>query len=280
MSSSDEIRETQRRTWDDLSATWDKWDAVIMRQLAPVGAAMVTALGARDDHRVLDVASGTGEPGLTIAAQVPRGRVVLSDLSPQMLDVAVRRAAARGLGNVETAVCSADDLPFDAASFDGVTARFGYMFFPELDTATAEMVWVLRPGGRLTASVWAARADNPWATLVVDAVGEEIELPAPPPGAPGVFRCSASGLVSSLLSDAGLRDVGETDVPVVVEAADPEQGWEVLSEHVAPAAAALARLDEDARARVRDRVVDRLAGFVVEGGVRVPGLARVAVGTR
>jgi SAM-dependent methyltransferase len=192
----------------------------------------------------------------------------------------VRRAAARGLGNVETAVCSADDLPFDAASFDGVTARFGYMFFPELDTATAEMVRVLRPGGRLTASVWAARADNPWATLVVDAVGEEIELPAAPPGAPGVFRCSAAGLVPSLLSDAGLRDVRETDVPVVVEADDPEQGWEVLSEHVAPAAAALARLDEDARARVRDRVVDRLAGFVVEGGVRVPGLARVAVGTR
>ncbi|MGE4114564.1 MAG: class I SAM-dependent methyltransferase [Candidatus Nanopelagicales bacterium] len=280
MSSSDEIRETQRRTWDDLSTMWDKWDAVIMRQLAPVGAAMVAALGARDDHQVLDVASGTGEPGLTVAAQVPRGRVVLSDLSPQMLEVAVRRAAAQGLANIETATCSADDLPFAEASFDGVTARFGYMFFPELDAATAEMARVLRPGGRLTASVWAGREDNPWATLVVDAVGEEIELPAPPPGAPGVFRCSARGLVPSLLADAGLRDVQEVDVPVVVEAASPELGWEVLSEHVAPAAAALARLDDAARARVRERVVGQLDAYVVGDGVRVPGLARVAVGTR
>jgi len=280
MSASDEIRETQRRTWDDLSSLWDKWDAVIQRQLAPVGDAMVAALGARDDHHVLDVASGSGEPGLTIAAQVPRGRVVLSDLSSQMLDVAVRRAAERGIANVETAVCSADDLPFDAASFDGVAARFGYMFFPQLDTATAEMVRVLRPGGRLTASVWAARSDNPWATVVVDAVGEEIELPSPPPGAPGVFRCSAPGLVASLFEAGGLREVREIDVPVVVEASTPELGWEVLSEHVAPAAAALSRLDDGARARVRDRVVERLAEFVVDGEVRVPGLARVAVGTR
>ena len=280
MSSSDEIRETQRRTWDDLSSLWDKWDAVIMRQLAPVGEAMVAAVEAADDHHVLDVASGTGEPGLTIAVQVPRGRVVLSDLSPQMLEVAVRRASARGLGNVETSVCSADDLPFADASFDAVTARFGYMFFPELDTATAEMARVLRPGGRLAASVWAGRVDNPWATIVVDAVGEEAQLPPPPPGAPGVFRCSAPGLVPSLLADAGLRDVQEVDVPVVVEAGSPELGWEVLSEHVAPAAAALARLDDAGRARVRERVVERLHGFRVDGGVRVPGLARVAVGTR
>lgn len=280
MSTSDEIRETQRRAWDDLSSLWDKWDAVIQRQLQPVGAAMVAALGAQDDHHVLDVASGSGEPGLTIAAQVPRGRVVLSDLSPQMLDVAVRRAAARRIANIETTVCSADDLPFDDASFHGVAARFGYMFFPELDTATAEMARVLRSGGRLTASVWAARGDNPWATIVVDAVGEEVELPAPPPGAPGVFRCSAPGLMPSLLEAAGLRDVQEVDVPVVVEAPTPELGWEVLSEHVAPAAAALSRLDDAGRARVRDRVVGQLEAFVVDGGVRVPGLARVAVGTR
>src|SRR6188472_1966580 len=101
MPSGDEIRDAQRAAWAGLSAGWEKWDAVIMDQLGPVSAAMIERLDVADDQRHLDIASGTGEPGLSIAKRAPKGRVVLTDLVAEMLDVAERRATVQGVTNVE-----------------------------------------------------------------------------------------------------------------------------------------------------------------------------------
>jgi hypothetical protein len=56
--------------------------------------------------------------------------------------------------------------------------------------------------------------------------------------------------------------------------------WEALSQLVAPAAGALALLDDDGRARVRDRVMPELVQYRDGDGYGIPGLARVATGTR
>ncbi|MEO8330221.1 MAG: methyltransferase domain-containing protein, partial [Candidatus Nanopelagicales bacterium] len=120
MPSADEIRSAQRATWARCSAGWDKWDSVIRDQLSPVGTAIIESLGIVENQQHLDIASGTGEPGLTIARLAPQGRVVLTDLAPEMLEVAARRADALGVENIETKACSADDLPFDDATFDTV----------------------------------------------------------------------------------------------------------------------------------------------------------------
>src|SRR3954471_18820554 len=94
MPSSGEIRDGQRATWAGLSAGWDKWDAVIMDQLGPVGDAIIEHLDIAEDQQPREIAAGTGEPGLSIAKLAPKGRVVLTDLAPEMLDVAARRATA------------------------------------------------------------------------------------------------------------------------------------------------------------------------------------------
>jgi len=130
MPSADEIRDARRATWAGLSAAWEKWDSVIMDQLGPVGTTMIERLGIADDQQHLDIAAGTGEPGLTVAKLAPRGHVVRTDLVAEMLEVAARRARAQGVTNVETTVCIADDLPFSDATFDSVSVRFGYMFDP------------------------------------------------------------------------------------------------------------------------------------------------------
>src|SRR4051794_27094273 len=116
MTGAEEIRAAQRATWARLSASWEKWDAIIMDQLRPVSAAIIERLDITEDQQHLDIASGTGEPGLTIARLAPNGRVMLTDLAPEMLDVAARRAGSQGIANIETTVCSADDLPFDDAT--------------------------------------------------------------------------------------------------------------------------------------------------------------------
>ncbi|MEO9140402.1 MAG: class I SAM-dependent methyltransferase, partial [Jatrophihabitans sp.] len=92
MPSADEIRNAQRTTWAKCSAGREKWDRVIFDQLGPVGAAIIESLDITEHHQHLDVASGTGEPGLSIARLAPKGCVVLTDIAPEMLEVAVRRA--------------------------------------------------------------------------------------------------------------------------------------------------------------------------------------------
>lgn len=280
MASADETRETQRATWARLAAGWEKWESVIMDQLRPVGAAMIERLELAEGHRHLDIASGTGEPGLSIARLMPGGRVVLSDLVAQMLDIAARRAKEQGLGNIGTAVCSADDLPFDDATFDSVSVRFGYMFVPDLARATAEFARVLKPGGRLCSSVWVKPGENPWTGIAMQAIATEADVPPPGPEAPSMFRCAAPGQVSALYASAGLADVAEWDVDVELVTRSPEEYWQMISEHVSLAVGALQEVNEPARQRIRARAIAEASAFQHEGKVRVPGVARCIVGTR
>jgi len=280
MPGADEIRDGQRATWAGLSAGWEKWDSVIVDQLAPVGAAMIERLEIAADQQHLDIAAGTGEPGLSIARLAPKGHIVLTDLVAEMLDIAARRARAQGITNVETTVCSADDLPFDDASFDRVTVRFGFMFFPDLAAATAEFARVLKPGGRICSSVCVDPDRNPWTTIAMQAIGREAELPPPDPDRPNMYRCAAAGYVSGLYEAAGLRDVAEWDVPVELVTRSPAEYWEMIGEHVSLAAAALRGVDEAARERIADAVTAAVRAYESDGEVRVPGLARCIVGTR
>jgi hypothetical protein len=97
MPGGDEIGDVQRAAWAGLSAGWGKWDSVIMDQLGPVGTAITGRLDIADDQQHLDIAAGTGEPGLTVAKLAPRGHVVLTDLAAEMLDIATRRVNAQGI---------------------------------------------------------------------------------------------------------------------------------------------------------------------------------------
>src|SRR4051794_17586312 len=251
MQSADEIRDAQRARWAGLSASWEKWDSVIMAQLGPVSTAIIKSLDITEDQQHLDIAAGTGEPGLSIAKLSPKGRVVLTDLSAEMLDVAIRRAKAQGIANVETKVCSADDLPFGDAAFDSVSVRFGYMFFPDLAAAPAEFARVLKPGGRLCSAVWARPEENPWTTMAMQAIATETEVVAPAPDGPSMYRCAAPGYVRELYEGAGLPDIAEWDVDIELVTESPEQYWDMISEHVSLAAAALKQVDEPARERIR-----------------------------
>jgi ubiquinone/menaquinone biosynthesis C-methylase UbiE len=280
MPSGDEIRNVQRVTWAGLSAGWEKWDPVIMDQLGPVSTAIIERLDIAGDQQHLDIAAGTGEPGLTVARLAPRGHVVLTDLAAEMLDVATRRANAQGITNFETTMCSADDLPFGDATFDSVSVRFGYMFFPDVAKATAEFARVLKPGGRLCSSVWVNPEENPWTTIAMQAIATETVTAPPDPDEPSMFRCAAPRYVSALYEAAGLRDVAEWNVDVALVTRSPAQYWEMISEHLSLARAALQQVDELAHKRIANAVIAKVSTFQEDGEVRIPGVARCIVGTK
>lgn len=276
----EQIREQQRETWEQFSSGWKKWDAMVLGWLAPYGEAMIRHANLREDANVLDVAAGTGEPGLTAAALVPRGRVTVTDLAERMLAVTAENAARRGLRNVETRVCDAGALPFADASVDAVLCRFGFMFFPDVAAAAREFARVAKPGARICAAVWGEPAKNPWATTIMETIARHVAMPAPPPDSPGLFRCAPSGYMRKVFAEAGLRDITEKEVSCEMTHDTPERYWEFMNDIAAPVVAGLAKADGAAREEIRAEVLDLARQFLRDGAVRMRSSGTVIVGTR
>jgi ubiquinone/menaquinone biosynthesis C-methylase UbiE len=156
----DQIREQQKQAWNKVSQAWIKWDQFIMEFLRPMGDAIIKQLEIKEDDMVLDVAAGTGEPGLTIAAIAKKGKVIGTDLADEMLQIAEANAVARGLKNYSTKASDVCELPFDDNTFTKISCRMGFMFFPDMQLAAEQLYRVLKPGGRLAISVWGAPDKN------------------------------------------------------------------------------------------------------------------------
>ena len=112
------------------------------------------------------------------------------------------------------------------------------------------------------------------------AIASEIELPPLKPGEPNMFRCAAPGFINELYKGAGLSEVVEWDVPVFKVSDTPEEYWEMISEHASLAVTALKKVDDAAKLRIRERVINDVSAYQENGKYRVPGLARCIVGTK
>jgi len=125
-------------------------DAYAVSQVHAKGeslAVLVEYVKPQTTWAVLDVATGAGHTALALAPHV--ARVVATDLTPQMVAKTTELAAARALGNLETACADAEQLPFASASFDLVTCRLAFHHFSRPAEAVGEWVRVLKPGGVL-----------------------------------------------------------------------------------------------------------------------------------
>jgi ubiquinone/menaquinone biosynthesis C-methylase UbiE len=278
----EQVRDQQQATWDKFSAGWKKWDDLVLSWINPVGDALLESARLTPAAQVLDVAAGTGEPGLSAAARVPRGKVTITDLAEKMLRVAEENAARRGLTNVETRQADAGALPFADNSFDAVMARFGFMFFPDVPGAARELARVARPGARVTTAVWGAPEKNPWATTIMGTIAKYVDMPKPPPGAPGLFRCAAPGYMAGVFREAGLRDVTEREVSVPALFDDADQYFTFMNEIAAPVVAGMALADQPTRARIKDAVVAMVNGngHTPSGKVRLAATAIVITGEK
>ena len=133
-------------------ATWSSGDyAVIGTTLQIVGETLAEAADVRAGERVLDVAAGNGNA--TLAAARRFAEVTSTDYVPALLDRGRARAAAEGL-TVGFRVADVEDLPFADRSFDVVLSTFGAMFAPNQARTAAEMMRVVREGGRIGLANW------------------------------------------------------------------------------------------------------------------------------
>ncbi len=254
-----QIREQQKQIWNRFSPGWKKWDDLTMDFLKPFGDEIIRLIKPKGVDVVLDIASGTGEPGLTIATKLTGGIAVITDNSEGMLEVARENAARRGIKNLEFTACDVSELPFPDNSFDLISCRFGFMFFPDMLLAAKEMVRVLKPGGRIATAVWNVPEKNFWATAVLSVINKNIQVVPPPPGAPGLFRCSKSGLIADLFKQTGLKNVSEREVSGKLNTGSTNAYWDFMTEVVAPVVAALSNADAATKEKVRREVFESVS---------------------
>lgn len=254
----EKIRNQQKETWNNFSPGWRKWDDIVMNFLSPIGKEMIRLIHPQDEHLILDIAGGTGEPGLSIAKKLKKGKVVITDIAAGMLEIAKENASRRGITNVETVVCDVSELPFEDNSFDAITCRMGFMFFPDMELAAREMVRVLKPGGRITVSVWNTPEKNPWITLMTSIIQKHLQLPQQLPDAPGMFRGSMPGLVENIFRSAGLQNISETQIDGKLYIDSATTFWIFHTEVAAPVGSTLNEVDQRTRRKVRREVFDTI----------------------
>jgi ubiquinone/menaquinone biosynthesis C-methylase UbiE len=275
-----QIREQQREVWNRFSPGWKKWDDLTMNFLKPMGDEIIRLIKPKDIDIVLDVASGTGEPGLTIAAMIRGGIVVVTDLAEGMLEVARENAARRGIKNLKFLAGDVSELPFPDNSFDSISCRFGFMFFPDMLLAAKEMARVLKPGGRIAAAVWNIPEKNFWAAAILNVINKNMQLVPQPPDAPGLFRCAESGFIAELFKQAGLKNISETEVSGKLNVGSTEDYWNFMTEVVAPVVAALSKADNAMKAKIKSEVFESINARYLTGNLAIDSNALVIYGEK
>ena len=202
----------QRRRWDEVSVGWEKWWLSIETATAPLNERLIERAGLRTGARVLDIATGLGEPALTVARRVgPTGHVLAVDLAPGMLARAARRMEAAGFEHVEFLERDVQDLGLEGAGFDAAVCRFGLMLVHDPVRAARQIGLALAPGATFAAAVWARASKAPFFELPARAMSEVFGMPPIPDpdlrGEPGPTRLGEPALFEQVLVDAGFENV-------------------------------------------------------------------------
>ncbi len=276
----EEIREQQKASWNKFSSGWKKWDDLMMDFLKPMGDEIIRLTDPKDGHVILDVAAGTGEPGLTIASMIKGGKVFITDLSDDMLEIARENATRKGLKNVETHACDVCEMPFADNTFDAISCRFGFMFFPDMHLAAKEMYRVLKPGGRLATSVWSVPDKNFWVTTIGGTINRVMQLPAPLPEAPGMFRCAKSGLIADVFQQAGFSNTLEREIAAKMNCGTTDVYWNMMTEIAAPFVSALSKADDATREKIKGEVYDIVRQKFPDGNVNIDASSLVIYGEK
>ena len=224
--SSEAMKANQHDTWRSVAPGWKKRAAELTRQTAPVTARMVESL--QPGARVLDIACGVGDPAIAAARKVaPDGSVLAVDQVEEMLAFARQEAAAAGVRNIQFRRVDGEQLDEPAASFDAATIRFGLMFMPDAAACLERVRRALKPGGTVSAAVWQGPERNPWAAIPLGILKRHVDVPAPPPGAPGLFALADREHLASVFRAAGFPNVRLEEVELVMT--DYDRGEDFLS---------------------------------------------------
>ena len=274
-------KETIRQEWLGAAPAWKKWYSQLAFQSRQATELVVQGAAISPGMHVLDLASGSGEPALSLSAAVgPEGRVTATDLVREMLQIAEENASNRGIKNIDFRAADAEQLPFPAGLFDRITCRFGIMFIPDIQKALGEMRRVLKPGGRVSFITWGSIEENPLFSTMIRPFLKYVDVPPPPPDSPHVFRFADEKKLSELLCLAGFQDVHVAKHKINwAWPGTPEEAWQGGSELAAPFKRIINATPPDKRELAIHEVIEGYRRFYDGQSVNIPATINSATAT-
>lgn len=261
--------------WDSIAEKFDLW----LPHIAPVGETLIKALAAQENDTVLDMASGTGEPAITLAQSGINGLTVTGiDAAAGMVRVAQNKIEKLGLDNISFQSMPAEAVSFDDNSFDRVICRFGLMLFENPDKGASEMYRLLKPGGRFALAVWGTPETMPtlhWSYQVFSKYVPEEHYP------PLIKVTSLGGprVLDELLQRAGFTDFSTERKTFNYEFDSLKAYWDVV-EQSDILKQQYDALPETERNNVRDEIGQFARDFVVDGRLVIPHEYILATGVK
>ena len=229
---------------------YDKGFGPLTRQCVPE---LLAAVHCQSGIRLLDVATG---PGFVAEAAAKQGASVIAmDFSKKMLELAEKRLK---LAEADVKLLEADAaaMPFEANSFDAVVCSFGVLHLPVPEDFFAESLRVLRPGGRLGFTVWAATPATEAMALVHEAVQLHGDLNVPLPEAPPFFRFADVSDTTKTLESAGFIEVECQQVPMTWDLMDSSEAFVTFRDGTGRTAALLAGQSPDQLKAIEKHIND------------------------
>ena len=265
-----QLKNEQRRDWDSAAVGWKKWWPVFERSAQQVSDRLTEMAGIGPGARVLDIATGNGEPALTAARRVGAGGgVIATDQSAGMIAIARERALALGIVNVEFREVDGEALTIGERDFDAIVCRWGLMFMPDVKRALRGIHERLRVGGRLATAVWATADKMPLTTIGAEAVRKIAGLPPPQPDALGPLRLADESMMRGMLAAVGFKDITVERIPVTFELGSAADFAQFRVDIAAPFRALLERQTAEKRAQMIEAVVEGARAYAgADGRVR------------
>ena len=277
------VSSTNTADWNSFgranaSQKWRRQSAVMGNDMTQ---AIVEAAHVQPGMRVLDIACGTGEPAISLAALLAgNGEVVGVDISPEPLKIADERATQRGLSNATFQQADAHALPFPDNSFDCITSRLGIMFFADLPRALSEMRRVLKPAARAILLVWGP-FDQPYFRTTIGTVLRILPGSAMPESGRRMFALADEGKLSQALLQAGFSQVKEELVTVPwTWIGTPEEIWEYFQNVTVPFASLLQSIPAERRPEVNAAVLQAIGQYFDGTSIKFTATVNIAVAVK
>jgi len=273
-----DFKQQEHDSWASAADGWGRRDALLRKGAAPVTERMLELAGIAPGQRVLDIASGTGEPAISAARTVgENGNVVGTDLVDEMLVYARSKAASERLDNIEFRCIDGETLTVGEGIFDAVTIRWGLMLMPQPQTCMALAHSALKTGGRISVACWAAPEKNPFISLLTQTLGLYMDIPKPPPGAPGIFSMADPDHLCGVLESAGFINITLEEMEInMIEVEDGQAYWEAMSDLAAPVMRLVRQLDDQTRNTFIKKVIAAANSKKTAGSLRMQGTTWIA----
>ena len=268
--------------WQTSARHWDKYRVLITEMFAPLTSGLVEEAQIGIGQKVLDIGGGSGEPSLTISRIVgPTGSVTYTDPVAGMLDSAQAEAARRGVTNIHFRQCSANDLPFEACTFDVAVGRLSAMFFADPVAAVREALRVVLKDGCIAFAVWGPKEANPFFSTITDVIDRFVEIPPQDPDAPDAFRFAVPGKLAGILEQADAKNVIERQLNFQIEAAISfEQFWQLRTEMSETLREKMVGLTPTQLPTVKQAVADVARRYFASGTMSFPAEAFIVSGRK